>query len=487
MPRFKQLSKESQPHESPMKALVIAGTRSGVGKTSLSLGIMAALRRRGLRIQSFKVGPDFIDPGHHRLATGRISHNLDGWMLSNADNLALFRKYSRDCDVAIIEGVMGVFDGYGATSEDGSTAQIAKWLGVPVLLVVDASRMSRSVAALVSGYIHFDADLSITGIALNKVGNTRNIYRTTSPLSRLGEAIASVTSIPIWGEIPKNSFPEIPSRHLGLWMAQEDNLGNSYIERLAQATETYLDLEALLASLPDWQGELPIEETLAGSLPQKPSEKLSEKPSVRIAIARDAAFCFYYEENLNLLREAGATLIEVSPLRDEFPENLDGFYFGGGYPELHGERLSQNERFLTGLRQFAAQNRPIYGECGGLIYLSQGIEVKDVRYPFAGIFPFWTRLGDRPNLGYTKIETSANYPFCPQPLTVNGHRFHYSQLISETVPAEIPTCYQAHSWRIGDFSEGYVLGNSLASYVHLHFRSNPEFAKQFVEACRELY
>lgn len=462
-----------------MKALVIAGTRSGVGKTSLSLGIMAALRRRGLRVQSFKVGPDFIDPGHHRLATGRISHNLDGWMLSKADNLALFCHYSRDCDVAIIEGVMGVFDGYGATSEDGSTAQIAKWLGVPVLLVVDASRMSRSVAALVSGYIHFDADLSITGIALNKVGNTRNIYRTTSPLSRLGEAIASVTSIPIWGEIPKNSFPEIPSRHLGLWMAQEDNLGNSYIETLAQATETYLDLDGLLASLPDWRGELATGEEISGSLPQK--------PSVRIAIARDAAFCFYYEENLRLLQEAGATLIEVSPLGDEFPQNIDGFYFGGGYPELHGERLSQNERFLAGLRRFAAENRPIYGECGGLIYLSQGIEVKDVRYPFAGIFPFWTRLGDRPNLGYTKIETRANYPFCPQPLSVNGHRFHYSQLIPETVPPEIPTCYQAHSWRIGAFSEGYVLGNSLASYVHLHFRSNPEFAKQFVQACRGLY
>jgi cobyrinic acid a,c-diamide synthase len=470
-----------------MKALVIAGTRSGVGKTSLSLGIMAALRRRGLRVQSFKVGPDFIDPGHHRLATGRISHNLDGWMLSKHDNLALFRHYSRDCDVAIIEGVMGVFDGYGATSEDGSTAQIAKWLGVPVLLVVDASRMSRSVAALVSGYIHFDADLSITGIALNKVGNTRNIYRTTHPLSRLGEAIASVTSIPIWGEIPKNSVPEIPSRHLGLWMAQEDNLGNSYIERLAQATETYVDLDNLLASLPDWRGELAVEGDVSGSLPQNPSEKPSGKSSVRIAIARDAAFCFYYEENLRLLREAGATLIEVSPLQDEFPQGIDGFYFGGGYPELHGERLSQNQGFLEGLRRFAAENRPIYGECGGLIYLSQGIEVKDVRYRFAGIFPFWTRLGDRPNLGYTKIETSAKYPFCPQPLTVNGHRFHYSQLIPETVPPEIPTCYQAHSWRIGAFSEGYVLGNSLASYVHLHFRSNPAFAKQFVEACRGLY
>lgn len=260
-------------------------------------------------------------------------------------------------------------------------------------------------------------------------------------------------------------------------MAEEDNLGDEYIETLAEATETYLDLDGLLASLPDWRGEAAVEGMPTG----RPIQ------NVRIAIARDAAFCFYYEDNLRLLREAGATLIEVSPLRDKFPQDIDGFYFGGGYPELHGERLSQNQGFLGGLREFAAQKCPIYGECGGLIYLSQGIEVQESRYRFAGIFPFWTRLGDRPNLGYTKIETTGNHPFCQQPLRVKGHRFHYSQLISETVPPEIPTCYQAHSWRIGEFPEGYVLGNSLASYVHLHFRSNPEFAKQFVQACRGLY
>lgn len=457
-----------------MRAIAIAGTHSGVGKTSIALGLMAALRRRGLKVQGFKVGPDFIDPGHHQLATGRISHNLDGWMLSKADNLALFAKYSRDCEVAIVEGVMGVFDGYGATSEAGSTAQMAKWLGIPALLVVDAGKMSRSVAALVSGYMHFDANLSITGICLNRIG-------TKSHERRLREAISTVSSVPVWGGIPKNSFPEIPSRHLGLWLAGEENLGVQYIDGLADAVERYLDVGGLLAALPEV--DIPLETELPRRRKSSASLQLSASP--KIAIARDEAFCFYYEENRQLLREAGATLVEVSPMRDRFPSDIDGFYFGGGYPELHASQLSENQGFLQGLRQFAEAGYPVYGECGGLIYLCRGIETRDgTPYPFAGILPFWTKMGDRAKLGYTEIQILDNAPFSQNMRSLKGHRFHYSEIIPESFDDNsLETCYLATSWRTGEFREGYRVGNTLASYVHLHFASHPEFARGFVAAC----
>ncbi len=456
-------------------ALAIVGTHSGVGKTSVSLGLMGALRRRGLTVQPFKVGPDFIDPGHHSLVTGRVSHNLDGWMLSKKTNLDLFQKYARDCDVAIVEGVMGVYDGYGATSEAGSTAQIVKWLGIPAILVIDAGKMGRSAAALVSGYANFDPDLPILGVVCNRIGSS-------SHLERLRESIESATSLPVFGGIPKNCFPEIPSRHLGLWMAKEDNLGTEYLEKLASSIEQYLEIDRLLEQCPT----LDLETRSNARQDERLFATTARQP--KIAIARDEAFCFYYEENLQILRELGATLVEVSPLCDRFPDDIDGFYFGGGYPELHAEGLSQNREFIKNLIKFSKSKFPVYGECGGLIYLSRGIlDRAGDRHPFVGIFPFWTKLGERAKLGYTEIEICENAPFVPYSLRARGHRFHYSEIVKSDI-AEKPsleTCYTAKSWKSGIFKEGYRVGNTLVSYVHLHFASNPEFARFFVESCQQ--
>jgi len=447
--------------------LVVAGTHSGAGKTSVALGLMGALRQRGLQVQPFKVGPDFIDPGHHQRATGRISYNLDGWMLSRAQNLDIFARASQGADLAIVEGVMGLFDGYGSQSEAGSTAELAKWLGAPVILVIDARAMGRSAAALVRGFARFDPNLNLAGIICNRVGSP-------SHLQRLREAIESVTGVPVLGSLPRSPTIEIGERHLGLRLAGEAGLSDRYLENLATLTAQHLDCDRLLAC--SRQHPAPI--VPVAPLPHP-------KPIVRIGVARDEAFCFYYQPNLDLLRAAGAELVEFSPLRDRFPANLDGLYIGGGYPELHLESLSADQEMRSAIATFCHNNKPVYAECGGLMYLSQGIELNSEsgrrQVPFVGVFPFWVRMGDRAKLGYTEVQVTASSPI-PSQNPVRGHRFHYSEIVGEP---SITNSYVLQSWRDRGRQEGYTFGDTIASYVHLHFGSNPSFATNFVRQCAQ--
>ena len=310
---------------------MIAGTQSGVGKTTITLGLLYALARRGLSVQPFKVGPDFIDPGHHTRAAGRVCRNLDGWMLTREANLALFRRQARGADVAVVEGVMGLFDGYDGASEAGSTAQMAKWLGLPVLLVVDARAMARSAAALVHGFASFDPALSLAGVVFNRVGSPAH-------LEYLQQALTSLPGVRCFGGLPRDQELAIPERHLGLATAEDHPLDEAYLGRLADRLETHLDLPGLLAALP--QLALPEEPALAAS-----------PPLVRLGVARDRAFCFYYPENLELLASFGAELVPFSPLADrELPAGLDGIYLGGGYPELYAEQLAANEALRQALQ-----------------------------------------------------------------------------------------------------------------------------------------
>lgn len=441
-----------------LPTLVIAGTHSGVGKTSIALGLMGALRRRSLQVQSFKVGPDFIDPGHHQRATGRRSCNLDGWMLSRSQNQQLFAEAGRGTDLAIVEGVMGLFDGYGARSEAGSTAELAKWLGAAVVLVVDARAMGRSAAALVQGFARFDPALTLAGIICNRVGSP-------SHLQRLQEAIEPATGIPVLGGLPRCESVAIGKRHLGLHLAGETGLPGDYLETLAELVATHLHCDRLLA--------------LARPVTLAPVEGRSQPaPTVRIGVARDAAFCFYYPTNLDLLQAAGAELVEFSPLRDPLPTNLDGLYIGGGYPELHLQELAANGETLAAIQTFCWEGRPVYAECGGLMYLSQGVE----GVPLVGAFPFWTRMGDRAKLGYTEVRVAADSPI-PLSDPIRGHRFHYSEIVGNP---GVKTCYSLHSWNDTRREEGYCVGNTVASYVHLHFASNPDFPAHFVRACKDM-
>ncbi|NEQ97424.1 MAG: cobyrinate a,c-diamide synthase [Cyanothece sp. SIO2G6] len=478
-----------------MPTLVIGGSQSGVGKTSVAVGIMRALTNQGLVVQPFKVGPDFIDPGHHYRATGRISHNLDGWMLTRSQNLDLFQQACHGADIAIVEGVMGLFDGYGAESEAGSTAEIAKWLGAPVLLVINARALGRSAVALIYGYTQFDPDLNVVGIVCNRIGSPSHLDRIRTALnSSLPQQAISLT---IAG-LPRSEPATIPERHLGLWLAREDNLAATYIDTLAQLVQVNLDLEKLV--------NLAQKQTRRVDLDPvgQPNKHLAIAPPggnapVRIGVARDRAFCFYYGINLTLLAQAGATLIEFSPMHDSFPPDLDGLYLGGGYPELHAAVLSKNGEMRQAIATFCQSNRPVYAECGGLMYLSQGlISDGEPRYPFVGTLPFWTRMGTQVKLGYRQVDVIQPLSLFPMGETSRGHRFHYSDMVDDQghllqAHAEIVKLnpliqlqYQVRGWGDRQTLEGYQIHNVLASYIHLHFGSNPAFAQRFVQRCRDL-
>jgi cobyrinic acid a,c-diamide synthase len=455
------------PHDNRPKGIVIAGTQSGCGKTSVSLGLMAALRRRGLSVQPFKVGPDFIDPGHHEAVTGRTSHNLDGWMLGRDTVRGIFGRYAAGADVVVVEGVMGLFDGASGTGETGSTAEIAKWLGLPVLLVVDARSMARSAAALVGGFLSFDPGLAFAGVAMNKVGSAghRDI---------LAEA-ASALPVPVLGYLGREDGIMTPSRHLGLVTAQDHAWEEHALGRLSAWIETGLDLDGLLASLPALD--------LSGLQPAPPPARIVRR--ARIGLARDRAFCFYYAESLRLLEQAGAELVPFSPMADpHLPPGLDGLYLGGGYPELHGPALADNASMRVDVKRFAYSGRPVHAECGGFMYLLRAIEAGGgAAYPMAGVFNRTCRMADRLQaLGYREVATTLPTLLGPAGTVLRGHEFHYSAL--EGADPEARQAYAATD-RNGRpaAAEGLLRADALGSYVHLHLGSNPAVARHFVDRC----
>jgi cobyrinic acid a,c-diamide synthase len=439
---------------SPLSAIVVAGTHSGVGKTSITLGLIGALRRRGLTVQPFKVGPDFIDPLHHQRASGRPPRNLDGWMLSPKTNLQRFARSTADADVAVIEGVMGLFDGSEGKSDRGSTAEMAKLLQLPVILVIDASAIARSAAALIHGYTSFDPALRLAGVLLNNVGGEAHA-------GMIRDAVAG--AVPILGALPRAADLVIPERHLGLHLPHEAR--QDYVDRLATLIAEHVDLDQLL-------------QTSATERPTRPPTPEAPSATVRVGVARDEAFCFYYADNLELLEQAGAQLIEFSPINDPLPDDLGGLYIGGGYPELHAPALAENSTTTTAIRNFAAAGGPIYAECGGLMYLAQRLELDDQRYPLCGVLPFSTRMPAPLKLAYVEIETTGGL-FGPGH-TARGHLFHRSEISGE--PATTCT-YNVSSSRGERWQEGYATANVLASYTHLHFASQPGLAKIFVGRC----
>lgn len=458
---------------STIRAFVIAGTHSGCGKTSVSLGLMASLARRGLNVQPFKCGPDFIDPGHHALACAQKgtpvpSHNLDGWMLSAATNIDIFNRYTTGCDVAVAEGVMGLFDSISGTSDNGSTAQIAKTLGLPVILVVDARSMARSAAAVVSGYAAFDPEVKIAGVIFNRVGSS-------SHAELLTEAMSLFPHIPVLGCLSRDETIATPSRHLGLITAEEDKPDMTRYQRLADWVESGLDVDTLLKNLPETK-----------IIPQ--FDPIPQIGNVSIGLARDAAFCFYYEENLRLLREAGARLVEFSPINDpHLPDTMDGLYLGGGYPELYAFELGQNNKLRREIKEFCESGRPVYAECGGFMYLMNDIITERGRYAMSGVFPVRAEMGKKFRaLGYREITTTTDSILGPAASTARGHEFHYSSIQEESDRKHsIPSIYTmtGRKGRI-DSPEGFTQGNALGSYVHLHFGSCPEIAQAFVDACK---
>jgi cobyrinic acid a,c-diamide synthase len=461
-------------HSGQKHAFLVAGTHSGCGKTTVALGLLAAFRARGMRVQPFKVGPDFIDPGLHTQIAGCRSRNLDGWMLSREYNTEIFRRLCAESDVAVVEGVMGLFDGYEGGSESGSSAEMAKWLGVPTILVVDSRSMARSVAALIHGFTHFDPELDVRGVIFNQIGGEAH-------LEYLREAVgSSFPDLAVLGGIPKEDPVRIPERHLGLVTAEEMKLDLKWREKLAQLIERSLDLDMLLE-------RTKYSSDFAVSNPAGPSIRSRKSPT--IAVARDAAFCFYYPDNLELLESAGAQLQFFSPVDGEsIPEDCSGLYLGGGYPEVFAEAISRNTKFLRQIRMRASDGMPIYAECGGLMTLGRFIDSIDgKKFPMAGILPFGTRmLSRRKALGYTEVVLRKACLLGEAGTAIRGHEFHYSEIAESWEAADLEFAYELHKRKHQSTRmEGYSVGSVLASYIHLHWGSAPGAAQSFVQHCAD--
>lgn len=445
--------------------LCIAGTSSGVGKTSIMVGIARALRVRGLRVAVFKCGPDYLDPSYHARAVSGPCHNLDGFMMGKQAVLGTFERASRGADIALIEGVMGLYDGASPIEDTGSTAEIAKWLRAPVLLVVDASGMARSLAALVQGFARFDPELQVAGVVCNRIGSRSHVALLRAALSEP----------PVLGGLPVDNALAFAERHLGLRTAEEGAVPERLLDAWGERVAEWIDLDALVE--------------LARRAPSIEAPSTGEQASVarrcRIGLAFDRALHFYYEDNLHRLEQLGAELVRFSPLDDRALPSVDGLYLGGGYPELHAAELAENRALLDAIAGFADAGRPIYAECGGLMLLCQAIRTLDgARHAMAGVLPGEAVMHGRLRaLGYVEVETRTDSILGPAGARFRGHEFRYSEL--EGVPEASSRAYTVHKRRNGvRYAEGYVRGSVLGSYVHAHWAESPEIPAAFVAACR---
>lgn len=434
---------------SSVARLVVAAPQSGAGKTTVTAVLLAAFAAHGHTVHPFKIGPDYIDPSHLGAAAGRKARNLDGFFLGEPELLEVFRRGSIGASLAVVEGVMGLFDGKDPLGRVGSTAQVAKWLRAPVLLVIDAKAMAGSVAAVAQGFHHHDPELNLGGVVANNIGSQRHA-------DILREALAAV-GIPFLGYLPRRKELALPSRHLGLHMANEVRLDPG---ELLSAAST-LDLEAIYAlathapPLPDLSHRLP-----SGHDPAH----------VRIAVAHDRAFNFYYPENLEMLEQFGAELVPFSPLSDEvLPSDVGALYLGGGYPERFAVQLSENLAMREAVQGFRGA---VYAECGGLMYLSDGLKTSEGVFPMVGLVAGSATMQSRPTLGYREVEVIQNSPVAQTGWVVKGHEFHYSNRPPPTSPA-----YRSLT---GGEKEGFASARLLASYIHLYFPSEPEAARHFV-------
>jgi cobyrinic acid a,c-diamide synthase len=450
-----------------LKAVVIAGATSGVGKTTIATGLMGALVRHGLRVQPFKAGPDYIDPTYHTKVTGTPCRNLDTWMLGGGTIVELFHRAIRGQDIAVVEGVMGLYDGRSATGDEGSTAELAKLLNAPVLLVLDSRKGARSLAAMAGGYRDFDPALRLEGVILNGIGSDRHCE-----LCR--EAIEHYTGLPVVGYLPRREDLTLPERHLGLVPTVEGKVSREILNRIIAQCQATFDLPAILKIAEGFKAPVPTNSVF----PLSPV-----KPSVGIAVARDEAFSFYYQDSLDLLEARGAELVPFSPLQDTaLPPGVSGIYIGGGFPELYAPELAANAAMREAVRNAARDGMPVYAECGGLMYLGESTgDFEQKSYDMAGVLPVASRIhSPKLSLGYRTVKALRDNPLLPTGETVRGHEFHWSVLASGEEKANAYAIVDG-----GDRREGFQQGNVLASYVHLHFAGRPDMASRFIRTCRQ--
>jgi cobyrinic acid a,c-diamide synthase len=448
--------------------IVIGGTHSGVGKTSVAIGIMGALARKGRRVQGFKIGPDFLDTSFHTAVTGRPSRNLDSWMIPKKTIPSVFASGCRGADIAVIEGVMGVFDGLDGKSELASTSEVARLLKAPVLLVIDAYGLAGSAAAVVLGYKSLDPRLQLGGVILNRVAGDAH-----AEMCR--EAITRHSRVPVLGAVPVSQDIKLPERHLGLVHAAEmDN--KRVLNAIIDTVESHIDLDRVEA-LAESAQPIPIHQ-------EKHHRQENESEKNVIAIARDRAFNFYYQENIDRLSEAGAQLKFFSPLTDDgIPENATGLYIGGGYPEVFASDLSSNHAMIGSISKSAEDGMPLYAECGGLMYLTKSIQDLDgTEHKTVGLLDAKTCMVKRLTLSYTLAKSTRSNILTRRGSIVKGHEFHFSTI--KEIPEDAEFAYKMkRGTGVRDGQDGWTCYNTLASYMHMNFASDAHMAERFVESC----
>ncbi len=455
-------------------SLLISSPQGHSGKTTVTLGLCSALRRRRLTVQPFKKGPDYIDPSWLKAAAGRSCRNLDPFLIPGDRLIRSYREASEDSDIAIVEGAMGLYDGLDS---HGTTAEIARLLGIPILLVVNTARMTSSIAAMVTGYQQFEKDIRIAGVILNYVSGPRHE-------KKLRDAVEQYCGIPVVGSLPKDPDLHISERHLGLIPSIESGEAASLVERIGSKLESYFDLDGILRIARSCETSRPLVERGEFSLPCHPGEgervrgPCNVTPAVRIGILRDRAFNFYYPENLEALIGEGAELLYIDSFKDRLPE-VEGLYIGGGFPEFFLKELEGNRGLRGDIVHAVEAGLPVYAECAGLMYLCRSISWQEESYEMVGIIPSRVRLSKKPEgHGYVVAEVTGENPLFPLGTTVRGHEFHHSSLLD---PEALHLAYRIKKGRgIERGKDGIVYRNLFASYVHLHALGTPEWAKNFV-------
>ncbi len=453
--------------------IIIAALRGGSGKTILSVGIIAALSKRGKSIAPFKKGPDYIDAGWLALAAGRPCYNLDSFLLEPDTNQRSFLSHSTDCDISVIEGNRGLYDGIDLEGST-STAELAKLLMAPVVVSVDCTKVTRTMAAMISGCLQFDPDVMIRGVILNQVANARHEHK-------LRDSIEHYCGIPVLGAIPKLGQQHFPERHLGLVPTAEHDWAKESIAAITRIAEKHLNLDAIVEiaqQAPRLRTNHKRKKSLSGI--QHPVSRI-KKPTARIGIIKDSAFQFYYPENIDAIRKRGAEIVFLSPLKDQKLPALDALYIGGGFPETHAEQLSENKSFSRQLRTMAEDGLPIYAECGGLMYLGQELILEGNPYPMAGVLPIVFDFYKRPQgHGYTIVTVEGQNPYYPIGSEIRGHEFHYSRVKKWLGDEKDLVFRMTRGVGISADRDGILYKNVLATYTHIHALGTPDWAEALV-------
>ncbi len=471
----KPVQKPMQMIGKKVPGIVIAGLRGGSGKTIISLGITAAWKKKGFKVSPFKKGPDYIDAGWLSKAAGRSCYNLDTFLCTPTVVQKSYLENSINCDIAVVEGNRGLYDGID-TDGSTSTAELAKLLNLPVLLVLDCTKSTRTMAALLLGCMKFDPDINICGVVLNRVAGKRHEGKVRKNIERFCD-------IPVFGSVPKLKAEDFPERHMGLVTSEEHSFSDKAIKATIEVANENIDLDSLYQAVTIEYNKPELKSVSKDSPPK--TAKTKPDP-VTIGIIRDSAFQFYYPDNIDALQKLGANIVFLSPLNENSIPDVHAIYMGGGFPETHAPQLSENKAFRDNLKKLSQKGLPIYAECGGLIFLGQSILLDGKEYPMSGILPIKFGLSNRPQgHGYTKVEVVHENPFFKKGETLKGHEFRYSSILNIDYQDHEMAFQMERGKGILEKKDGFFKQNTFGTYTHIHALGSPSWAPSLIKQARK--